>query len=145
MWKEFKEFISKGNVFDLAVAVMVGAAFSKIVESLVKDLMMPVIGIMFGGINFAGLSYRIKAEVIHYGVFIQTLVDFFLVAASIFFMIKVFNKLRGKGKTYEIKAATQLEVLMEIRELLQKMQDGKKEKLPPIQGRRTSIRFKKRD
>ncbi|MGM0846302.1 MAG: large conductance mechanosensitive channel protein MscL [Bacillota bacterium] len=145
MFKEFKEFISRGNVFDLAVAVMIGAAFSKIVESLVKDMMMPVIGILFGGVNFAGLSYRIKAEVIYYGAFIQTLVDFFLVAASIFLMIKVFNRLRGKGKAYEIKSATQLEVLTEIRELLKKMQDEKDDDLPPVKGRRTSIRFKKRD
>jgi large conductance mechanosensitive channel len=145
MWKEFREFISRGNVFDLAIAVMIGAAFSKIVESLVKDLMMPVIGILFGGVNFAGLNYRLKAEVIQYGVFIQTLVDFFLVAASIFLMIKIFNKLRGKGKSYEIKASTQLEVLMEIREILRNMQEEKNEDLPPIQGRRTSIRFKKRD
>jgi large conductance mechanosensitive channel len=145
MWKEFKEFISRGNVFDLAVAVMIGAAFSKIVESLVKDMMMPMVGILFGGVNFAGLSYRIRAEVIHYGVFIQTLVDFFIMAASIFLMIKIFNKLRGKGKSYEIKATTQLEVLTEIREILKKMQEEKEDELPPIQGRRASIRFKKRD
>ncbi|WP_044023095.1 large conductance mechanosensitive channel protein MscL [Bacillus sp. SG-1] len=145
MWKEFKEFISRGNVFDLAVAVMIGAAFSKIVESLVKDMIMPVIGILFGGVNFAGLSYRIRAEVIYYGVFIQTLVDFFLVAGSIFLMIKIFNRLRGKGKSYEIKSSTQLEVLLEIRDLLKKMQKDKEVDHPPIQGRRTSIRFKKRD
>ncbi|WP_421383993.1 large conductance mechanosensitive channel protein MscL [Bacillus salacetis] len=145
MWKEFKEFISRGNVFDLAVAVMIGAAFSKIVESLVKDLMMPVVGILFGGVNFAGLSYRIRAEVINYGAFIQTLVDFFLMAASIFLMIKVFNRLRGKGKSYEIKAATQLEVLTEIREILKEMQEEKEDDLPPVHGRRATIRFKKRD
>ncbi|TYR73236.1 large conductance mechanosensitive channel protein MscL [Rossellomorea vietnamensis] len=145
MYKEFKEFISRGNVFDLAVAVMIGAAFSKIVESLVKDMMMPVIGILFGGVNFAGMSYRIKAEVIYYGAFIQALVDFFLVAASIFLMIKIFNRLRGKGDSYEIKAATQLEVLAEIREILKRMQDEKDDDLPAVKGRRTSIRFKKRD
>ncbi|MGD6801393.1 large conductance mechanosensitive channel protein MscL [Rossellomorea vietnamensis] len=145
MYKEFKEFISRGNVFDLAVAVMIGAAFSKIVESLVKDMMMPVIGILFGGVNFAGMSYRIKAEVIYYGAFIQALVDFFLVAASIFLMIKIFNRLRGKGNSYEIKAATQLEVLTEIRGILKRMQDEKDDELPPVKGRRTSIRFKKRD
>jgi large conductance mechanosensitive channel len=66
-------------------------------------------------------------------------------AASIFLMIKIFNRIRGKGKSYEIKAATQLEVLTEIRELLKEMQEEKEEDLPPIQGRRASIRFKKRD
>lgn len=118
MWREFKQFISRGNVFDLAIAVIIGAAFGKIVESLVEDIMMPIVGILFGGVNFEGLNLRVRAEVIEIGKFIQTTVDFLLVAASIFFMIKVFNRLKGGEEQYKVKQTTNLEVLQEIRDLL---------------------------
>ncbi|MGR3763352.1 large conductance mechanosensitive channel protein MscL [Rossellomorea sp. NS-SX7] len=127
MWREFKQFISRGNVFDLAIAVMIGAAFGKIVESLVQDIMIPIVGIVFGGINFEGLTLKVKAEVIEIGKFIQTTVDFLLVAASIFFMIKLFNRLRGGEEQYKVKQTTNLEVLQEIRDLL------KEERSEPIQ------------
>ena len=147
MFKEFKEFMSRGNVFDLAVAVMIGSAFGKIVESLVQDMTIPFLGILFGGVNFAGLSYPIGEEVVRYGVFIQALVDFFLMTFSIFLMIKIFNKFRRKGKEIEIKPKTNLEVLIEIRDLLKNMpiQDEGQEKEFPLERRRTTIRFKKRD
>ncbi len=118
MWTEFKQFISRGNVVDLAIAVIIGAAFGKIVESLVQDIMMPIVGILFGGINFEGLTLKVKAEVIEIGKFIQTTVDFLLVAASIFFMIKLFNRLKGGEEQYKVKQTTNLEVLQEIRDLL---------------------------
>jgi large conductance mechanosensitive channel len=147
MWREFKEFMSRGNVFDLAVAVMIGAAFGKIVESLVQDMMVPFLGILFGGVNFAGLSYPIGEEVVRYGAFLQTLFDFFLMAFSIFLMIKIFNKLRRKGKAIEIKPTTNLDVLMEIRDLLKNIpvdDEDYRGGFPP-ERRRTTIRFKKRD
>jgi large conductance mechanosensitive channel len=118
MWREFKQFISRGNVFDLAIAVIIGAAFGKMVESLVQDIMMPFVGILFGGINFEGLTFKVKAEVIEIGKFIQTTVDFLLVAASIFLMIKLFNRLKGEEEQYKVKQTTNLEVLQEIRDLL---------------------------
>lgn len=118
MWSEFKQFISRGNVFDLAIAVIIGAAFGKIVESLVQDIMMPVIGIMFGGINFEGLHLRVRAEVIELGKFLGALVDFLLVAMSIFLMIKVVNRLKGGDQQYKVKQTTNLEVLQEIRDIL---------------------------
>ncbi|WP_374056273.1 large conductance mechanosensitive channel protein MscL [Rossellomorea sp. FM04394] len=118
MWSEFKQFISRGNVVDLAIAVIIGSAFGKIVESLVQDMMMPAIGVLFGGINLEGLHLRIGAEVIELGKFLQALVDFLLVAMSIFLMIKVVNRLKGGEKQYKVKQTTNLEVLQEIRDIL---------------------------
>ncbi|WRP07918.1 large conductance mechanosensitive channel protein MscL [Rossellomorea aquimaris] len=118
MWSEFKLFISRGNVIDLAIAVIIGSAFGKIVESLVQDMMMPAIGILFGGINLEGLHLRIGAEVIELGKFLQALVDFLLVAMSIFLMIKVVNRLKGGEQQYKVKQTTNLEVLQEIRDIL---------------------------
>lgn len=118
MWSEFKQFISRGNVIDLAIAVIIGSAFGKIVESLVQDMMMPAIGILFGGINLEGLHLRIGAEVIELGKFLQALVDFLLVAMSIFLMIKVVNRLKGGEQQYKVKQTTNLEVLQEIRDIL---------------------------
>nr|WP_173108064.1 large conductance mechanosensitive channel protein MscL [Bacillus sp. KH172YL63] len=125
MWSEFKQFISRGNVFELAIAVIIGSAFSKIVESLVQDFMMPAIGILFGGINFEGIHLRIGAEVIEVGKFLSALVDFLLVAMSIFLMIKVVNHLKGGAQPYKVKQTTNLEVLQEIRDILK--DDGKGE------------------
>ncbi|PFA69500.1 large conductance mechanosensitive channel protein MscL [Bacillus sp. AFS015802] len=118
MWSEFKQFISRGNVFDLAVAVIIGSAFGQIVESLVQDMMMPAIGILFGGINFEGLHLRIGAEVIELGKFLGSLVDFLLIAMSVFLMVKVVNHLKGVDQTYRVKQTTNLEVLQEIRDIL---------------------------
>ena len=103
MIKEFKEFISRGSVIDLAVGIIIGAAFGKIVSSLVNDLLMPPIGLLVGGINFTGLKLVIKeasgtaeAVAINYGNFIQTGVDFIIIAFAIFVLIKGINKLRKK-------------------------------------------------
>ncbi len=131
MWSEFKLFISRGNVVDLAIAVIIGAAFGKIVESLVQDMMIPGIGILFGGINFEGLHLTIKAEVIEYGKFLQALVDFLLVAVSIFFVIKIMNRIKGGDQPYKVKQTTNLEVLQEIRDLLkQEYQSSIQEEIP---------------
>lgn len=128
MIKEFKEFISRGNVLDMAIGVIIGGAFGKIVTSVVNDLLMPLIGIVLGGLNFTNLSFKIgKAEIL-YGAFIQNVVDFLIVAACIFVIMKVFNKLTHKEKKKEnpvpVKPAD-IQLLEEIRDLLK---DSKKEK-----------------
>lgn len=100
--QEFKAFISRGNVVDMAVGVIIGSAFTKIVNSLVNDVVMPALGVITGGINFTDLKYVITpateeaAEVaIRYGSFIQNIVDFLLIAVVVFMMVKVINKLRA--------------------------------------------------
>ena len=92
--KEFKTFISKGNVVDLAVGVIIGSTFGKIVSSLVNDILMPIIGIIIGGIDFSNLTIQIKDATIKYGIFIQNIIDFLIVAFCIFIFIKLINKLR---------------------------------------------------
>lgn len=119
---EFKEFISKGNVVDLAVGVIIGGAFSKIVSSLVNDILMPIIGTLLGGLNFTSLSLKIGNAVISYGNFIQNVVDFLIVAFCIFIFVKIMNKLH-KEKKEEIKApikSDEVKLLEEIRDLLKK-------------------------
>ena len=95
---EFKEFIARGNVMDLAVGVIVGAAFGKIVTSLVEDILMPLIGVIIGGIDFSKLSFNIKDASINYGMFIQNIIDFLIVALCIFFVVKAMNKFMKKKK-----------------------------------------------
>jgi large conductance mechanosensitive channel len=128
MLKEFKDFALKGNVLDLAVAVIIGAAFGKIITSLVNDLLMPVIGILIGGVNFGDLKYVITpvsgdvAEVaIRYGAFIQSTVDFMIIAFSIFMIIKLltFRKKKELEATPAPVAPSKEELLLgEIRDLL---------------------------
>ncbi|MBQ6841242.1 MAG: large-conductance mechanosensitive channel protein MscL [Bacilli bacterium] len=93
MIQEFKKFISRGNVMDLAVGVIVGGAFSKIVTSLVNDIIMPVIGIVIGGIDFTSLSITFRDATINIGTFLQNILDFLIIAFCIFMMIKMINKL----------------------------------------------------
>lgn len=94
MWKEFRAFIIRGNVIDLAVGVIIGGAFGKIVASLVNDILMPLIGLLMGGVNFSGLSIKVRDASINYGMFIQSVVDFLIIAAAIFLMVKGVNSLR---------------------------------------------------
>ncbi|MGG2095075.1 large conductance mechanosensitive channel protein MscL [Bacillus sp. S13(2024)] len=122
MWNEFKKFALKGNVIDLAVGVVIGGAFGKIVSSLVNDIIMPLLGLLLGGINFSKLAYPLGKDTLKYGAFIQTVVDFFIIAFSIFLFIKLFNKLAFKKeeeKEEEVPVPTKEEVLLtEIRDLL---------------------------
>lgn len=123
MSKEFKEFISKGNVLDLAVGVIVGGAFGKIVTSLVDDIIMPIIGLIIGGIDFSGLSLKIGDATVKYGMFIQNVVNFLIIAFSIFLVVKAVNKMRRiKPEKEEAPAEPQKtneEILLtEIRDLL---------------------------
>ncbi|MBE6053118.1 MAG: large-conductance mechanosensitive channel protein MscL [Clostridium sartagoforme] len=124
--KEFKEFALKGNVLDLAIGVIIGGAFNKIVSSLVNDIIMPPIAAITGGISFEDLAYEIKPGVLlKYGAFIQNVVDFLIIALSIFIFIKILSKLNAKkekaeeeSKAEESKLPTEQELLTEIRDLL---------------------------
>lgn len=114
---------------DLAVGVVIGGAFGKIVSSLVADVIMPLVGLLLGGINFTGLSFKFGGAVVKYGAFIQTVVDFLIIAFSIFLFIKLFNKLAFKKeeeKIEKIPEPTKEEVLLgEIRDLLKQQNASK--------------------
>ena len=119
--KEFREFAVKGNVIDLAVGVIIGAAFGKIVASLVEDIVMPLVGTMLGGLNFAGLAVQVGGATIKYGKFIQTGVDFLIVAAVIFLAVKAINRMKREEEAAPAAppAPPRQEVLLEeIRDLL---------------------------
>jgi large conductance mechanosensitive channel len=94
MLKEFKNFVLRGNVLDLAVAVIIGAAFGKIVTSLVGDIITPVIGLVMGGVNFSEQAFTVGAAVIKWGAFLQTIIDFLIVAFVIFIIVKIANSLK---------------------------------------------------
>ena len=121
---EFKEFIARGNVIDLAVGVVIGSAFGKIVTSLVNDILMPLIGVILGGVDFTSLSFKINDAVIKYGVFIQNIIDFLIVAFCIFVLVKFVNKLTSIKKKEEKKEekskSDETKLLEEIRDLLKK-------------------------
>ena len=125
-FREFKEFISKGNVLDLAVAVVIGNAFNTIVTSLVNDVIMPLIGIIIGGIDFSSIKITLGDASIMLGNFIQNIVNFLIVAFTIFIVIKAFNKLQAKSKKKEAKKEEtpkkpdDILLLEEIRDLLKK-------------------------
>jgi len=124
---EFKEFAMKGNVLDMAVGVIIGGAFGKIVSSLVDDVLMPLVGMITGNVDFTNLAFQIGegegAAVLKYGNFIQNTVDFLIVAFCIFLMLKAINKLNRKKEEAPAEPAapagpTQEELLAEIRDLL---------------------------
>ena len=98
MLNEFKKFISKGNVVDLAVGVVIGGAFSKIVSSLVNDIIMPLIGVIIGGIDFTNLSLKVGDATINYGMFIQNIIDFLIISFCIFLVVKTLNTLDDMTK-----------------------------------------------
>ena len=116
--QEFKQFAVRGNVVDLAVAVVIGTAFGKIITSLVDGLIMPLIGLLLGGINIASKSFRMGDAVIKWGSFLQTIIDFTIIAFAIFIAVKLINFLKNKEEEKPAKLSTQEELLMEIRDLL---------------------------
>lgn len=130
MIQEFKEFAVKGNVVDMAVGVIIGTAFGKIVSSFVADVVMPPIGVLLGGVDFSDLGITVKdaagevaAVVVAYGKFIQTVIDFAIIAFVIFLVIKVINSLKRKAEAAPVAppAPTPEQVLLtEIRDLLKK-------------------------
>lgn len=132
MIKEFKEFISRGNVVDLAVGVIVGGAFGKIVTSLVNDILMPLIGIVLGGIDFSDLSLKFGSSKIMYGAFIQNIIDFLIIAFCVFMFVKLINRLSHKTKKEEVKPVVkkndEVILLEEIRDLLKDNKKSNKKK-----------------
>ena len=115
--KEFKEFISKGNVLDMAVGVIIGGAFGKIVTSLVDNILMPLIGLIIGGLDFSKLSITVKDAEIAYGLFIQNVVDFLIIALCIFLFVKLFSKLKKKKEEEPEKPAEPSEEILLLREI----------------------------
>jgi large conductance mechanosensitive channel len=121
MIKEFKAFAIRGNVVDLAVAVIIGGAFGKIVTSLVADVVMPIVGLLLGGVNFTGLSITVGDAVIKYGAFIQAIVDFVIIAWVIFLALKALSKMKKVEPPAAPAPPPPQEVLLtEIRDLLKK-------------------------
>ncbi|MHA6251561.1 large conductance mechanosensitive channel protein MscL [Oceanobacillus sp. CAU 1775] len=127
MWKEFKAFAFKGNVFDLAVAVVIGAAFGAIITSFVDDIITPIMGILIGGIDFSSLSITVGDANIMYGSFIQSFINFLIIAFAIFMVIRFLSKFkREEEEIVEEKIDAQEKLLTEIRDLL-KEQNSKSE------------------
>jgi large conductance mechanosensitive channel len=127
MLQEFKKFAIKGNVMDLAIAVVVGGAFGKIVTSLVKDIIMPPIGVMSGGVDFSKLAITLKkatdtaeAVTLNYGIFINTILDFVIISFSIFMIIRQINKFKKKEESKPKEVSEEIKLLREIRDSLKK-------------------------
>jgi len=118
MLKEFREFLQQGNVIDLAMAVIIGGAFGAIINSLVDDIFMPIIGILIGGIDFSGLSVQIGDAVILYGHFIQAIINFVIIASAMFLVIRSYNQLRTEEQSAPPKPSAEEKILAEIRDLL---------------------------
>lgn len=119
---EFKKFISRGNVIDLAVAFIMGAAFTKIVNSIVEDVITPILGIFMGGVNFGGLSITLGEAHIKYGEFIQASLNFFIISVVVFLLVHAINKLQERltGETKRARLAPDVKLLTEIRDILKK-------------------------
>jgi large conductance mechanosensitive channel len=127
MLKEFREFAMRGNVVDMAVGIVIGAAFGKIVSSVVADIMMPPIGLLLGGVDFSGLAVALKAAegdtpavMWRYGAFIQTIVDFAIVAFAIFLVVKAMNRMQRKQEAAPAPPPAEVALLTEIRDELKR-------------------------
>lgn len=120
MLKEFKEFIERGNVIDLAVAVIIGGAFGAIIASLVDDIIMPVIGVILGGVDFTSLAVQVGDAMINYGNFIQATVIFVIIAFVLFLVVRSYNRLQAAEEVPEAPPgpSPEEELLTEIRDLL---------------------------
>jgi large conductance mechanosensitive channel len=123
MLKEFRDFIAKGNVLDLAVAVIIGLAFGAIVTSLVNDIIMPLVGIVIGGIDFSSLMVQVGTAQVKYGNFIQALVNFLIIAFVVFLIVRSINKVQERFRKPVTPAAPpppaeDVVLLREIRDLL---------------------------
>ena len=123
MIKEFKEFAMKGNVMDLAVAVIIGAAFGKIVTALVANILTPLIGMVSGGVDFSELKMTVGSAELTYGVFVQAVIDFVIVAFCIFMIIKMLNRVK-KAAPEEAAAEAEAEKTPEDIELLREIRDA---------------------
>lgn len=129
--KEFKKFMDRGNVIDLSVAVVMGAAFSKITTSFVNDIIMPIVGVLIGGINFTNLTVSIEDATINYGIFIQNIIDFLIIGFFIFIFVRAVNHLKDginkpKDEKKEVKQKSEEIILLEqIRDLLKQNKKAK--------------------
>jgi large conductance mechanosensitive channel len=125
MWNDFKEFAFKGNIIDLAVAVVIGTAFGKIVSSLVENIITPFIGMISGGIDFSGLDKNFHDANFTYGVFLQSIIDFLIVAVVIFLAIRFLSKFKKKEEVVEevVEINAQEALLREIRDLLKEQKN----------------------
>ena len=127
---EFKKFIERGNVIDLAVGVVIGSAFSKIVTSVVNDLLTPLIGIVLGGLDFSNLTLTIGEAKVNYGLFINNVIDFFIIAVCVFILVKFINKISKKEEKEEVKVEevkkSNEELLLE--EILKELKKSNKKK-----------------
>ena len=124
MLNDFKEFISRGNAIDLAIGVIIGLAFGAIVNSIVGDLLMPLIGIIIGGIDFSGLSIKVGGAELLYGKLIQAVINFIIIAFVLFLLVKTINRFRSKTEDVPLIITKEQELLTEIRDLL-RSQSGK--------------------
>ena len=123
---EFKEFAIKGNMLDLAIGVIIGGAFNTVVKSIVDDLVMPLVGILLGGRDFSALAITIGSAQIKYGMFIQNIVNFFIIAMSLFVMVKAINRLKRRAEAVEeIEEAKEPEKSAEVI-LLEEIRDALK-------------------
>jgi len=121
MWNDFKAFAFKGNVLELAIAVVIGAAFGKIVSSLVENIITPLIGLIMGGVDFSGLAISVGDATVTYGVFIQSIIDFLIVAFAIFMFVRLLGRFKRKEEVKPEEGPTidsKEELLIEIRDLL---------------------------
>ncbi len=120
----FKAFISRGNVVDMAVGVIAGSAFGKIVTSLVNDMIMPIIGVILGGLDFSKLSFKFADATVAYGNFIQSIIDFLIISFCIFIMVRLFDRFKKKEATEVseevVEKSEEVLLLEEIRDLLKK-------------------------
>ena len=121
---EFRAFAIKGNVIDLAVAVVIGAAFGKIVSSLVANIITPLVGLLMGGLDVSGLSYTVGESVVTYGVFVQSIIDFVIVAFVIFLVVKGINRAQEIGKEEEPPDEEKSEEPSEEVKLLREIRDS---------------------
>ena len=118
MLRELRQFLLRGNVIDLAVAVVIGVAFTAIVNSLINDIIMPIIGVLIGGIDFAGLSVTAGSAVIAYGNFVQAIVNFVVIGVVLFLVVRAVNRLHKNQEAAPAEPPAQERLLTEIRDLL---------------------------
>ena len=120
MLKEFRDFISKGNVLDLAVAVIIGGAFGAIVNSVVDDILMPLVGVLIGGIDFTGLTIDVGDAHVLYGNFIQAIINFLVIGSAMFIVVRSYNQLQKQDAAKDALAepGEEVKLLTEIRDLL---------------------------
>ena len=120
MVSEFKEFALKGNMIDMAVGIIIGAATGKVVSALVDSVIMPVVGMLMGGVDFSSLSIKVGEAAIGYGAFIQSIIDFIIIAFVIFMLLRFINNMKKTNDKEDEKPAEDVELLREIRDLLRK-------------------------